>query len=142
MKDVIEAVLNRKKYVLERYHSPVPGEKLEFDFSICEGSIEEAVIALTAVEKVFRMYKKKKSEGRVEKTEMNLDGKNKTVIQIFGDGIKIDRKIDSFLKKHFNLYDYYCVNRVDAGESNYVYYTGVSEDVQADDLTLLAIRKM
>ena len=142
VKDVIEAVLNRKKYVLERYHSPVKGERLEFDFSICEGSIEEAVIALTAVEKVFRMYKKKNSEGRVEKTEMNLDGKNKTVIQIFGDGIKIDRKIDLFLKKHFNLYDYYCVNRVDAGESNYVYYTGVNEDVQADDLTLLAIKKV
>lgn len=139
---VIESVLNRKKYVLNRYHSPVDGEKLEFDFTKCEGTIEEAIIALTAVEKVFRMYRKNGSEGRVEKTEMDLDGKMKTVIQITGDGIKIDRKIDAFLAKYFNRYDYYCVNKVDEGETNYVYYTGVSEDVQADDLTLLAIKKM
>ncbi|MCR4821925.1 MAG: SpoIIE family protein phosphatase [Treponema sp.] len=142
VQDIIEAVLNRKKYILHRYHSPVAGEKLEFDFSKCQGTIEEAIIALTAVEKVFRMYKKPDSVGKVEKTEMDLDGKMKTIIQISGDGIKIDRKIDKFLSEHFNLYNYYCVNKVDEGEANYVYYTGVSEDVQADDLTLLAIKRM
>jgi hypothetical protein len=73
---------------------------------------------------------------------MDLDGKKKTVIQVSGDGIKIDRKIDAFLSKYFNRYDYYCVNKVDEDETNYVYYTGVSEDVQADDLTLLAIKRM
>lgn len=142
VQDVIEAVLNKKKYVLKRYHAPLADEKLEFDFSKCEGTIEDAIIALTAVEKVFRMYKKPGSQGKVEKTEMDLDGKTKTVIQVSGDGIKIDRKIDAFLAKYFNLYDYYCVNKVDEGETNYVYYTGVSEDVQADDLTLLAIKRM
>ena len=142
VQDVIEAVLNKKKYVLTRYHSPVQDEKLEFDFSKCSGTIEDAIIALTAVEKVFRMYKKPGSSGKVEKTEMDLDGKTKTVIQVSGDGIKIDRKIDAFLAKYFNRYDYYCVNKVDEGEANYVYYTGVSEDVQADDLTLLAIKRM
>lgn len=142
VQDVIEAVLNRKKYTLTRYHAPVPDEQLLFDFTQCEGTIDEAIIALTAVEKVFRMYKKPESSGSVEKTEMELDGKRKTVIQISGDGIKIDRKIDAFLAKHFNRYDYYCANRVDAGETNYIYYTGVSEDVQADDLTLLAIKKL
>lgn len=142
VQDIIECVLNKKKYVLKRYHAPIADEKLEFDFTKCEGTIEEAIIALTAVEKVFRMYKKPGSQGKVEKTEMNLDGKMKTVIQVSGDGIKIDRKIDAFLQKYFNRYDYYCVNKVDEGETNYVYYTGVSEDVQADDLTLLAIKKM
>ena len=142
VQDIIESVLNKKKYSLTRYHSPIEGEKLEFDFSKCQGTIEEAIIALTAVEKVFRMYKKPGSQGKVEKTEMELDGKRKTVIQISGDGIKIDRKIDAFLAQYFNRYDYYCVNKVDAQEANYVYYTGVSEDVQADDLTLLAIKKM
>ena len=139
---IIESVLNKQKYELKRYHSPVENEKLEFDFTKCQGTIEEAIIALTAVEKVFRMYRKNNSEGKVEKTEMDLDGKRKTVIQVSGDGIKIDRKIDAFLKKYFNLYDYYCINKVDEGETNYVYYTGVSEDVQADDLTLLAIKKI
>ena len=133
VQDVIEAVLNKKKYTLTRYHAPIAGEKLEFDFSKCDGTIEDAITALTAVEKVFRMYKKPGSEGKVEKTEMDLDS---------GDGIKIDRKIDAFLAKYFNRYDYYCANRVDEGETNYIYYTGVSEDVQADDLTLLAIKKM
>jgi hypothetical protein len=142
VQDIIESVLNKKKYVLHRYHSPIEGEKLEFDFTKCEGTIEESIIALTAVEKVFRMYKKPGSTGKVEKTEMDLDGKRKTVIQVSGDGIKIDRKIDAFLAKYFNRYDYYCVNKVDEGETNYVYYTGVSEDVQADDLTLLAIKRM
>lgn len=142
VQDIIEAVLNKKKYVLKRYHAPLADEKLEFDFTRCEGTIEEAIIALTAVEKVFRMYKKPGSSGKVEKTEMDLDGKKKTVIQVSGDGIKIDRKIDAFLAKYFNLYDYYCVNKVDEDEANYVYYTGVSEDVQADDLTLLAIKRM
>lgn len=142
VQDVIESVLNRKKYVLKRYHAPIADERLEFDFTKCEGNIEEAIIALTAVEKVFRMYKKPDSSGKVEKTEMDLDGKKKTVIQISGDGIKIDRKIDAFLSKYFNRYDYYCVNKVDEGETNYVYYTGVSEDVQADDLTLLAIKRL
>ncbi|WP_294431132.1 SpoIIE family protein phosphatase [uncultured Treponema sp.] len=142
VQDVIESVLNRKKYVLKKYHAPIADEKLEFDFTKCEGTIEDVIIALTAVEKVFRMYKKPGSKGRVEKTEMDLDGKRKTVIQISGDGIKIDRKIDAFLKKYFNRYDYYCSNQVDEGETNYIYYTGVNEDVQADDLTLLAIKRM
>ncbi|WP_407424975.1 SpoIIE family protein phosphatase, partial [Treponema sp.] len=33
VQDVIEAVLNRKKYILKRYHTPVSDEKLEFDLS-------------------------------------------------------------------------------------------------------------
>lgn len=139
---VIEAVLNRQKYTLTRYHAAEKDEKLEFDFTRCDGTIEDTIIALTAVEKVFRMYRKPGSSGSIEKTEMNLDGKRKTAIQIVGDGIKIDRKIDAFLARYFNRYDHYCVNKVDEGETNYIYYTGVSEDVQADDLTLLAIKRM
>ncbi len=140
--DVIEAVLNRKKYVLKKYHSPEPGEVLEFDFTGCEGNIEEVITAMTAVEKVFRMYRKPGAQGQVTKTEMELDGKKKVLIQINGDGIKIDRKIDAFLAKTFSRYDYYCSQRVDMGEQNYVYYTGINEDSQADDLTLLAVKKL
>ncbi len=142
VQDVIEAVLNRKKYVLKKYHSPAPGERLEFDFEKCDGTIKDAITALAAVEKIFRIYKKPESEGKVERTEITLDGKTKTLIQISGDGIKIDRKIDVFLAKTFSLYDFYCKNKVDMGEQNYVYYTGVSEDSQSDDLTLLAIERM
>ncbi len=56
--------------------------------------------------------------------------------------IKIDRKIDAFLAKTFSRYDYYCSERVDMDEQNYVYYTGINEDSQADDLTLLAVKKL
>ena len=142
MLEVIESVLNRKKYVLTRFHAPEADEVLEFDFSHCAGTIDEAIIALTAVEKVFRMYKKPDSTGTVAKTELLMDGKRKEIVQINGDGIKIDRKIDEFLRKYFNRYDYYCAQKTDTNELNYVYYTGVCEDVQADDLTLLAIQKM
>ena len=139
---VIEAVLNKKKYVLKKYHSPNPDENLEFDFGKCGGTIKDAITALAAVEKIFRIYKKSESSGTVARTELTLDGKTKSLIQISGDGIKIDRKIDAFLEKTFNLYDFYCKNKVDMGEQNYVYYTGVNEDSQSDDLTLLAIERM
>ena len=61
------------------------------------------------------------------------------------DTIKVDRRIDSFLKEHFNLYGKYCL--IDSSASaddigtEYVQYNFIMEDDQADDLTLLAIRR-
>ncbi|MBQ0050537.1 MAG: SpoIIE family protein phosphatase [Treponema sp.] len=142
VQDIIEAALNKKKYVLKKWHNPIPTESLEFDFSKCGGTIQDAITALTAVEKIFRIYKRPGANGKITKTEMSLDGKSKTLIQVTGDGIKVDRKIDQFLEKCFNRYDFYCSQKVDMKEPNYVYYTGVNEDSQADDLTLLAIQKL
>lgn len=123
VKNIIEAVFAKKVYVLEKYHNPIPNERLEFDFTNCEGSIDEAVIALAAVEKVFRMYKP------LDVTEL--------------DTVQIDKRIDAFLKKHFNLYNYYCENKNEISEdSNYLEYTFLREDEQLDDLTLLAIRRV
>ncbi|MCR5606454.1 MAG: SpoIIE family protein phosphatase [Treponema sp.] len=122
VKAIIEAVFAKRVYVLEKYHNPVINEHLEFDFTSCDGSIEEAVIALAAVEKVFRMYKPS------DVTEL--------------DTVQIDKRIDAFLKKHFNLYNYYCENKNEISEdSNYLEYTFLREDEQLDDLTLLAIRR-
>ena len=132
---ILEALLNHKKYVLKKYHSPDAGEELVFDFTKLSGSTEEAITALVAVEKVFRMYKTPEAKGEVVRGENNE-------VKISGDTIRVDRKIDSFLKKTFNRYDYYCAGVVDMEESNYVYYTGVNEDPQADDLTLLAVTKL
>ena len=126
--------LNKKSFVLEKYHNPIKDEELVFDFSKCEGTIEESILALVSVEKIFRIYKTPTAKGVVITNE-----KGDVVIQ--GDGIKVDRKIDLFLKKTFNRYDYYCSGLVDMNEINYVYYTGVNEDPQADDLTLLAVKK-
>lgn len=135
VQEILEALLNHKTYVLKKYHSPKADEELIFDFSKLSGTTEEAITALVAVEKVFRMYKSPSSKGSV------LRGENNEV-ELSGDIIRVDRKIDSFLKNTFNLYDYYCADVVDMEESNYVYYTDVNEDPQADDLTLLAVTKL
>lgn len=118
---IIEAVLNRRTYVLEKYHNPVAGERLEFDFSKCDGTVEDAIMALASVEKVFRFYKDP------DVTPNDL--------------VRVDKKIDAYLRKCFNRYDYYCSDRQEIGEeSSYLYYTNLREDEQLDDLTLVAVR--
>ena len=98
-------------------------EKLEFDFTKCEGSVSEAILALASLEKVFRLYK----SPQVQQT----------------DYIKIDKKIDEVLTKYFNMYDYYAANKSDDGSGvNYVDYDQMLEDEQSDDLTLLAIKRL
>ena len=127
VQEILESVFNRRKFSLQKYHNPVPTENLEFDFSTCEGTIEEAIIALVSVEKVFRMYKSPAAQS--------------------SDTVRVDRRIDAFLKDHFNLYAYYCRYDEEAAsessaDKNYVFYTNLMEDDQADDLTLLAIRRV
>ncbi|MCQ2596411.1 MAG: SpoIIE family protein phosphatase [Treponema sp.] len=119
---VIEAVFAKEKFVLNKEDNPVFGEKLEFDFTNCEGNLSEVILALASVEKVFRLYK--------------------TPEATVNDTITVDKRIDAFLKDHFNLYNYYCSNRVDIEEGNYLEYTNVAEDEQLDDLTLLAVKRL
>ena len=124
IKEIAEAVFNKRKFVLKKYHSPEPSEVLEFDFSSCAGSVEDCVIALASVEKVFRMYKSPAATA--------------------SDTVQVDRRIDLFLKEHFNLASKYCIaasGSEDAGDGNYVYYSFLMEDEQTDDLTLLAVRR-
>ena len=118
---IIEAALNKQVYVLEKYHSPVPGERLEFDFSKGDGTVNDAILALCSVEKVFRFYKDPDVTAN--------------------DLVRVDKKIDAYLKKCFNRYDYYCTNQQEIGEeSSYLYYTNLREDEQLDDLTLVAVK--
>ncbi len=118
---IIEAVLNKQKYRLEKFHNPVPGEVLEFDFADCQGTTEEVILALCSVEKVFRFYKPQDAGEK--------------------DTVRVDRRIDDFLKKHFNRYDYYCGTKADDLADNiYLYYTALREDEQLDDLTLVAAK--
>ncbi len=134
VKEIIEAVFNKKQYELIKYHNPVANERLIFDFAKCGGTLDESIIALAAVEKVFRFYKKPGAHGTVIK---NADGE----IEIQGDAVRVDRKIDAFLKKYFEGYSRYCSRQIDMEEGNYIYYADLNEDPQADDLTLLAVRK-
>ena len=67
---------------------------MEFDFEKCEGTVKDTILALASLEKVYRLYK----SDNVQST----------------DYIKIDKKIDEFLSKYFNIYDYYYANKKEA----------------------------
>ena len=119
---IVEAVFAKKTYHLQKYHNPIDGEELIFDFSSCEGTVDDAILALISVEKVFRFYKEPSAAEN--------------------DEVRVDRKIDAFLKAHFNRYDFYCSAQRDDGDLNYIYYTHIKEDEQLDDLTLIAVRNL
>ena len=156
VRDVIEAISSRKKYVLTKQENPNQTEVLEFDFSDCEGTIDETIIGLAAVERVFRM---------VKAPDVRAD-----------DEIEVEKIVDEFLRKHFVLYSKYCMpkpaeteegeksskkrrrtgkgqeqdaaqNRTDLEKQraledpNTTRYAWVTEDKQADDITLIAIRR-
>ncbi len=119
---VIEASMHRESYSLFKYHNPQPDQPLDFDFTSCSGDIDQAVLALTAVEKIFRL---------------NPDPSAGS-----DDRIRIDRKVDDFLKKHFVQYREYFRNPIPDEEfPEYIYYSHLKEDEQYDDLTILAIKK-
>lgn len=122
--EIIESVYNRQKYVLTKVDNPDSNETLEFDFTTCEGTVREAILALASMEKVFRFYK----SPSVQNT----------------DYVKVDRQIDDFLSKYFNRYEFYAAKKSDNAENgiNYIDYDQMQEDEQSDDLTLLAIKRI
>ncbi len=121
--EIVDAVFNRTMFSLFKFHNPIPGEKLTFNFTNCEGTIEEVVLAMVAVEKVFRLYRDPTA---------GVDNR-----------VMVDRKIDEFLKKHFEQYRVYFNHPIEHGENGqYVYYSHLKEDEQYDDLTILGIRKL
>jgi len=123
---ILEAVASRGSYRLVKHHNPAPDEVLSFDFSSCQGSLEEKVLALVSVEKVFRMYRDPEAAGK--------------------GMVLVDQKIDAFLERHFDQYRLYCADKrpnPDPQNENpgYLVYHGLREDPQYDDLTILAIRR-
>jgi hypothetical protein len=125
IKGIVEAVMSRGKFRLEKLYSPVPNEELIFDFSSCEPTAESAVLALVSVEKIFRMY-----------PDPRAGADNR---------VMVDVKVDDFLKKTFLQYEKYFHHPIPNPRQmdfpNYNFYTHMMEDDQYDDLTLLAIRK-
>lgn len=119
---IIEAVFAKRKFILKKLHNSIHDEVFEFDFTTCEGSIEEAILALVSVEKIFRLYR--------DENATNFDH------------VVVDKKVDLFLNKHFLQYPSYCLHREPHPEyEEYLYYTNIREDEQYDDLTILAIKK-
>jgi serine phosphatase RsbU (regulator of sigma subunit) len=119
---IINAVMSKDVYTLRKYHNPEKERELKFDFSDCDGKVEEVIMALVSVEKMFRCYKDPKA---------NEDSR-----------VLVDKKVDEFLKKHFLQYRNYCsYTREHPANDAYMYYTHVSEDDQYDDLTILGIKR-
>lgn len=135
IKEVVETYFKKGKYVLKREHPQNPNEHLEFDLSSCSGEIDDMILALSSIEKVFRFYKKPDAKGDVEKDQIGNG-------VIHGNAVRVDRRIDAFLKKTFNMYDYYCSNQKDIDVQNYIYYLNIDEDKQEDDLTIYAIKNL
>ncbi|MDR0502109.1 MAG: SpoIIE family protein phosphatase [Treponema sp.] len=119
---IINAVMAREIYTLRKYHNPEDGIELQFDFSSCLGQAEEVIMAMVSAEKIFRCYKKPDA------------GEESRVL--------VDKKVDEFLKEHFLQYGHYCAHTKEFPENEtYMYYTGVNEDEQYDDLTILGIKR-
>jgi len=119
---IIESVFAKRKFILKKMHNPIADEIFEFDFTTCEGTIEEAILALVSVEKIFRLYKDASATSF--------------------DHVVVDKKVDLFLNKHFLQYPSYCIHREPHPEyEEYLYYTNIREDEQYDDLTILAVEK-
>jgi hypothetical protein len=119
---ILNAVYNKGTYVLKKIHPAIPGEELVFDFSKLQGSVSEAVIALVAVEQMFRLH----PPGGSQPT----------------DKLQVDTSIVNFLQATFKDFTTYFPTEGKPGElQEYLNYDGLSEDGQYDDLTVLAIQK-
>ncbi len=120
--DIITAVYRRGNYSLKKYHNPIPDEKLTFDFSSCEETVENAVLAMVAVEKIFRIYPDPSATAE--------------------DKVVVDKVIDTFLQEHFEQYQLYFSHPRESDDEDQVVFTHLKEDEQYDDLTVLGVRKL
>ena len=118
---VVEALQKQTEYRLSRLYDP-DGLDLVFDFTACEPTPENIVLALMSVEKVFRLYRHPEA-GR-------------------DDRVRVDTKIERFLRRYFKQYDEYFHHPLDIQDlPEYRYFSHIREDEQEDDLTILAVRK-
>ncbi|MDR0315861.1 MAG: SpoIIE family protein phosphatase [Treponema sp.] len=122
IQNIINALMNQRHYTLYKWHSPEEDRELHFDFTACEGNVEELIMALISVEKIFRCYRD---------PEAGNDAR-----------VLVDKKVNAFLKAHFLQYREYCAHTSECpGNNAYMYYTHLREDEQYDDLTILGIRR-
>jgi serine phosphatase RsbU (regulator of sigma subunit) len=119
VEDIINAVMNQRGYTLYKYHNPLGELDYHFDFSACRGTVEEVIMAMVSIEKLFRMYKI---------PDAGIESR-----------ILVDGKVNSFLRDYFLEYRIHCKPMDYPGNPMYLYYVGVNEDEQYDDLTILGL---
>jgi len=121
MKNILSSIIRGESYQLTKSHNPFPQKELTFNFSDCKESLASAVLGLMAIERIFRIFPDPKAGPE--------------------DRIMIERKIDDFLRRHFDQYKEYFKYPVDHPDfSEYIYYTHLKETVQYDDFAILAIK--
>ena len=139
--DIVECAMTQGSYVLKRFRTLHPDEHLEFDFGGLSPTAETLVMSVMAVEQIFRLTRA--PEGASV------------------EAVKIDSLLVDFMKDRFSEFWKYFGNellekdRPDASVKNegqedesltlrepeYRFFDGLLQEVQADDLTILAIRK-
>jgi serine phosphatase RsbU (regulator of sigma subunit) len=119
---IINAVMNRAVYRMDKWHEQEGTMGLCFDYSSCNGEVEEVIMALITAEKMFRCYRSPKASA--------------------DDVVLIEKKADAFLLAHFLQYSDYCSHTSECHENNsYMYYVYLKEDEQSDDLAILGIKR-
>ena len=120
---IIDAVGNRGAYRLHKWHTPDGREEfLHFDFSECKGGVEAIIMALAAVEKVFRCHRA---------SGLTAD-----------DRVLVDKEIDAFLRLHFLEYEGYLAYTEECpGDNTHIYYTHLIEDPRYDDMAILGVER-
>ncbi|WP_455383443.1 SpoIIE family protein phosphatase, partial [Salinispira pacifica] len=119
---IAEAIQKRSTFRLSKKLNPLGDEDLLFDFSAVDPTVENTVMGLISVEKIFRIYPDPRATA--------------------DDRIEVDRRVDQFLRACFKQYDRYFHSPVDgSAESEYISFSRLREDEQYDDLTIVGIRK-
>jgi serine phosphatase RsbU (regulator of sigma subunit) len=120
MNEIIHAVMHKSGYKLYKYHNPEGEISLDFDYSACGANPEDMIMAMISAEKLFRLYKNPATPAT---------------------RVLVDQKVDAFLKSHFTQYSTYIPAVIPSETTGYVYYIGVQEDEQYDDLTILGVKR-
>ncbi len=132
---IIQRVVRKERYRLTRLMNPLESEVLEFDFSTSTDPVRDSVLAVVAIERIFRIVPDPAAGD--------------------GDRIKIDRIVHDFLKEHFLQYGAYFSHPVvkegtrSEGEQregepegeDYLEFSHIYEDEQFDDITMLVVAR-
>ncbi|MDX9898802.1 MAG: SpoIIE family protein phosphatase [Spirochaetia bacterium] len=125
IKEITEAIMSRGSYTLTKVDDPLGDDMhYDFDFSVLEASPEDLVMGLAAVEKVFRLVPDPKASD--------------------DDKIMVDVRVDRILAMCWKQYPRFCSMKKplpDPRIQEYLYYMGIKEDEQYDDLTMMLIRR-
>lgn len=122
---IISAVQRHGTYTLVKLMDPNGDEPLTFDFSSCENTARDSVLAIVAIERIFRLVPDPSA----------------------GDDshVMVDRIIALFLKEHFDQFDTYFAFPADPdwerSTEQYVEFRRLREDEQFDDITMLVVQR-